>query len=132
MKTKIFLLSVFVGLSGSGCTLMKVAPMLPDVMAGISRTHSFELGMAYDDINAGKFPQAEATLKELEQKDSSPLLVSEIAYIRALITERKGSIDEALVKYQTVIAEHPHTPDAYFAAKKIQHLEAARKAGAVP
>ena len=120
MKAKIFLLSLLVGLNGPGCTLMKVAPMLPDVVAGISRTHSFDLDLAYGYINGENFDLAESVLKKLERKDSSPLLVSEIAYMRALIAERRGAIDEALVKYEAVIAEHPHTPDAYFAAKKVK------------
>lgn len=122
MKARPCLLLLAIGCLTSGCTVIKVAPFIPDVVAGTFRANPIALGMAYDDIEKGKFAQAEARLKQLEAEAPRPLLTSEIAYIRALMAERQGHTVDALARYRAVIAEYPHTPDAYLATKKVAQL----------
>jgi hypothetical protein len=111
-----------IGSFTSGCTAVKVAPMIPDMVAGIRRANPMQLREAYDAIEKGRFTEAEANLKELEHQPPRLLLTSEIAYIRALMAERQGHAADALARYRAIVAEFPHTPDAYLATKKVAQL----------
>jgi hypothetical protein len=122
VKARPLLLLLAIGGLANGCTAIKIAPLIPGVVAGTFRAKPIGLDMSYDYIEKGKFAQAEATLKELEGEPPRPLLTSEIAYIRALIAERQGHTADALARYRAVIAEFPHTPDAYLATKKVTQL----------
>lgn len=129
MRPHLALAGVLVALLSGGCTFVRIAP---DVISSLVRTHSIELGLVYDAIDEGDFPLAESRLKQLDQEKPERLLVSEIAYLRALLAERQGQTAEALARYRTIVTEHPDTPDAYLAARKIQRLQRATPAVAGP
>jgi hypothetical protein len=130
MTLRVALLCLVFGFGGTGCTLLKIAPMVPEMADALSRTRSFELDRIYSQIKDGQFDRAEKGLAELERDDPTPAIVSEIAYIRAFMAERRGDSADALAKYRAVIANFPQTPDAYFAERKIQRLTAAPTADA--
>ncbi len=123
MKLTIGLLCGALGLLTCGCTMVRVAPMVPEIVSALRRSHSFALDRIYSHIEQGEFDDAEIGLQTLENRlPPTPLLTSEFAYIRALIEERKGNTAAALDKYRAVMADHPDTPDAYLAAKKVRRL----------
>src|SRR5687767_15109028 len=120
MKAFVCLLFGLLGLVANGCKVMRVAP---DVISAISRTHSVSFDVINGDVERGNFDRAETGLKKLAaDHPDSPLLISEVSYIRALIEEKKGDIPSAVAKYRAVMADHPQTPDAYLAAKKLRRL----------
>lgn len=129
MRPHLALAGVLVALSSGGCTVVRIAP---DVISSFVRTHSLELDKVYDAIDKGDFPLAESRLKQLDQEKPERLLVSEIAYLRALLAERQGQTTEALARYRAVVTEHPDTPDAYLAARKIPRLQSPTPALAGP
>ena len=114
-----FLVLLSVAATGSGCTAVRFAPVIVTEM----RVNPVRLGMAYDYIETGKFDMADFVLKQLEKGEQTPLLTSELAYVRALLAEKQGFTEEAIGKYRAVTEDFPNTPDAYLAAKKLNRLE---------